>query len=247
MPDAKGENDVTEMGRLERVKEEFMQVVSHELRNPLQVIMGLVSLLRIDLKDPANQDEALRHLDLMKDQVAHVTALVEDVLMASRLSSGSLKLDLKRVDLVAILDQALSAYVDDPTHLWITCTRAPSPVWLMGDVRRLGQVVVNLLSNAGNHTPPGKRIWASVEVTAASALLKVEDEGIGIPSGQLEQVFSGFHRAGNVTNWRSGGIGLGLYISRNIARRHRGDLWAENRPGGGTIMCLRLPLDGQPA
>lgn len=72
--------------------------------------------------------------------------------------------------------------------------------------------------------------------------MQVEDEGIGIPPDQRERVFEGFLRAHNVSEWKSGGIGLGLYIARNPARRMGGDLWAENRPGGGTVACLRLPV-----
>jgi signal transduction histidine kinase len=106
----------------------------------------------------------------------------------------------------------------------------------------LGQAITNLLTNAQKYTPTGKAIHVTLSKRNGSALLKVEDEGVGIPPEDLEKVFAGFYRTPDVTKWQPGSVGLGLFISRGLVRRMGGDLWAENRPAGGTVMCMKMPL-----
>ncbi|MHB8757854.1 MAG: sensor histidine kinase, partial [Bacillota bacterium] len=113
--------------------------------------------------------------------------------------------------------------------------------------RRLIEVLTNLMSNAIKYTRPGGHIWVKAAVDGENVVARVEDDGIGIPEDQLDQVFEGFHRARNLTEHDPGGLGLGLFISRDISRRHGGDLWAANREGGGTVMNLKLPLVRQRA
>ena len=98
------------------------------------------------------------------------------------------------------------------------------------------------MTNAFSYSPRGTRVWIDVKADGGNAYVRVEDEGIGIPEGELEEVFSGFHRGSNLTRCDPVGSGLGLFVSREVARRHGGDLWAERRPGRGTFMVLRLPL-----
>lgn len=238
--------DITEMRKLERMKDEFLLVVSHELRNPLQIIGGLLQLLQLKLA-PAARERVSGNLATLSNQIYLLTSIVEDILTAYRIGSGRLTVHPSEVELNAIVRQAVASYSASATHRVTHLQDGVQPVLARADRQRVVQILHNLLSNAVKYTPDGKHIWVTVERRNGDALVKVEDEGIGIPPEQLERVFEGFHRAHEFSEWKSGGVGLGLYISRHLARKHGGDLWAQNRPGGGTAMVLRIPLAAKSA
>ena len=112
---------------------------------------------------------------------------------------------------------------------------------VMIDPVRVRQILTNILDNAIKYTPPGKRIWIDFTLSGNCTVVTVEDEGIGIPQGEIDRIFDQFYRASNVHGY-TGGIGLGLYVSRYLARMHGGDLWVKMRDKGGTIMSLCLPV-----
>jgi len=236
--------DITELRRLEKTREEFMQVVSHEIRNPLQVIMSLVQIAGLKLPTEARSSVG-GYLRSLHQQVTYLASLVDDILTAYRLGNGRMSISVSPVRLDSVLAEATGPYISQHNHEFETSYAVPDGLLVRADPRRVVQILCNLLSNAVKYTPEGRRIWVKAALDGDSVLVKVEDEGIGIPTDQLERVFEGFLRAHNVSDWKSGGIGLGLYISRNLARRMGGDLWAENRPGGGTVLCLRLLVDGE--
>ncbi len=233
--------DVSAMRTLERAKNNLMMVVSHELRNPLQVILGLLQLIPQRL-GPRCREAVLGYLDLLSSQVRHMNSLADEILTGYRLDSGRLPVDLSPVNWMEIVRKAMAPYLENSTHVWIEPDLDAEEIMVMGDELRLSQLIGNLLSNAVKFTPQGKRIEVRLWHNNSSTGLSVLDEGCGIPADDLDKVFEGFYRPARRSDWTSGGIGLGLYISRATARAHGGDLWAENRPGGGTIMCLRLPL-----
>lgn len=234
--------DVTSLRQLEAAKDDYLQVLAHELCNPLAAAMGLVQLVarRLGVRGDRRCQE---YLALAESELDRLNGLIADIITGYRVSGGHLPLDLGPVDLVDVLAQALRPYsLKAHRHRFIV-SPPPSPeIVVIGDARRLIEVISNLLSNAIKYSPSGRSIWISVAIQNGNAVVRVEDEGIGIPPDQLEKVFEGFYRATNLTNRQPGGLGLGLYISRDMARRHGGDLWAANRPGGGTAMCLKLPL-----
>lgn len=233
--------DVTELRRLERSKDEFLSVMAHELRNPLAAAAGLLQL-SIRRLAPEAEQQVGRHLRLALIELDRLGGLISDIITGYRVSSGRLPLKLERVDLGGIVRDSVAPYEGSSDHKWLVSPEvgADLPVW--GDGQRLTEVLANLFSNAVKYSPPSSRIWVHIDRCPDSVVVRVEDEGIGIPPDQLERVFDGFYRATNLNNRQPGGIGLGLYISRDVARRHGGDLWAETRPVGGTVMCLRLPL-----
>lgn len=235
--------DITEICRLEKAKDEFLLVISHELRNPLQVIKGLAQLMRLRVKgkDTANISA---NLDTLESQTEHVSHLVEDILTAYRLSAGRFTVNFKQVDMRDLLiDVVTGATISSPTHSFIVnIPKSPEKILVKGDYQRLSEIVRNLLSNAVKYSPNGTKVWVNVKVTEDHLRVDIEDEGVGIPPVDLERVFEGFYRGANPREWKSGGIGLGLFISRNLARLHGGDLWAENRSECGTRMCLKIPL-----
>lgn len=234
--------DVTEVRRLERAKEQFMQVVGHELRNPLTSIRGFVDLLEARLLPQAKDDRISKYVRLMRAEVERLAQLVNDLSTAYRVSSGRLALSFKPAEFGSVLAEAAAPYEVNPAGREVDVAPLTEPATVNGDHRRLVEVLTNLLSNAVKYTRPGGHVWVTAATVGDAVVAQVEDDGIGIPQNQLEQVFEGFHRVRNLTEHDPGGLGLGLFISRDIARRHGGDLWAENRPGGGTVMKLRLPL-----
>lgn len=236
--------DVTELRHLEHAKDELLQVLSHELRNPLQVIKGLLQMLRLKSQHLAKH-EIEQRLDLMDRQVNRLVYLVNDILAAHRASNPRFRMHFRPTDLAALLEKALSPFImNDSGHQIVV--EIPKHIPVTVNPEGISRVLNNLMSNALEYTPPGKHVWVSVQLEEGSVLLMVADEGVGIPPERIERVFDGFCRGERLADWRTGSIGVGLYVSRSIARRHGGDLWAEARPGGGTIMCLRLPLAQQP-
>jgi PAS domain S-box-containing protein len=234
--------DVTALRRLERAKDDFLQVLAHELRNPLAAAMGLVQLVTHRLGAEGNPRHT-EHLSLAESELKRLNDLINEIVVGYRVSEGRLPLELKPTNLVDVLTNAIRPYaLRLLDHKLIVSPPPVARLPIIGDAKRLTEIVANLLSNAIKYSPAGRWIWVSTAVEDQYVVVRVEDEGIGIPPDQLERVFEGFYRATNLTNRQPGGLGLGLFISRDVAKRHGGDLWAENRPGGGTTMCLKLPL-----
>ena len=233
-------HDVTKLRRMEAAKDQFMQVIAHELRNPLTAATGLIQL---SMRDSEVGDRPRVRLTQAMAELKKLGGLVDDVLTGYRVSSGLLPMEIRKTDLLEVARDAVNSFlsVGFEQHRLAASYSNEAPIEVQGDPRRLAQVITNLLSNATKYSPLYTAVELTVEPTADHVTLKVQDRGIGVPTGELEAIFQGFYRATNLADRRSGGVGLGLYISRDIARRHGGDLWAENRPGGGTTMCLRLP------
>jgi len=232
--------DVTELRRLERLKDEFMLVISHELRNPLQVILGQAQLMSLKMT-PEMRPVIGSSVESLTSQARLLSSLVDDLLNAYQVRNARLSIDLTTVDVRALTLSILEAQLVDTDHEW-SSSLGESEVLIVADPQRLSQAITNLVSNAKKYTPAGGHIRLELEKTRDAAILSVEDDGQGIPPQDLEKVFEGFYRTPDRAKWHSGSIGLGLFISRGLVRRMGGDLWAENRPGGGTVMRLKMPL-----
>lgn len=238
---------ITRLAELEHLRESVLQVLAHELRNPLAAASALVQLVagRVGASrpEPVDPEWLVERLRLAEVELERLRLLVNEVVVGYKVSRGALALDLEVLDLRGVAQEAVQSVevVGAAKGFSITIEPGP-PVTVDGDRRRLYDLLRSLLSNAVKYSNDGGRIWVSLSCDASAALVRVEDEGIGIPPDQLEKVFDLFAGARNLPHRHPEGIGLGLYVSREVARRHGGDLWAENRPGGGTVMCLRLPL-----
>ncbi len=235
-------HDITELRRLEKAKDEFLQVLAHELRNPLAAAFGLVQLSARKAKARPEGDPVAEYLRLAEIELSRLSGLVNDILTGYRVSSGRLSLLLRAINLADVIARALEPF-RSLFQARVVVSPLPRPeLPVLGDEERLAEVATNLLSNALKYSPEDTRVEIEVSVKGSTVEVRVLDRGVGIPPDQLEQVFSGFHRATNLSSRQPGGLGLGLYISRDIAERHGGRLWAENREGGGTILVLQLPL-----
>jgi len=231
-----------------RRKDEFLAVLGHELRNPLAPLRAGIDLLRGGHPPP----EHVEHIHAMLNrQLQHLTRLVDDLLDLSRITRGQIELRLAPVDLrtvVAASAELARAAIDRGRHeLVLDLDTLPLP--LQGDEERLTQIVANLLTNAAKYMQPGGRIAVQARRDGEAAVLRVRDDGFGIPAHALERVFDMFaqvpeHRDGS----GSSGLGIGLALSRRLAELHGGTLVANSEGLGlGSEFCLRLPLVPEPA
>jgi len=178
-----------------------------------------------------------------------MTVLTTHLLDVSRLERGALQLAPRATDLVAMVRAVTDALVVDPRRHPIAL-EAPAELWAHADVMRLEQVVTNLLDNAVRYSPGGGAIRVTLERVRAEdgadcAKLTVRDHGVGVPEAQREQIFDRFHRAhagAGDAGWAMGGLGLGLYIARQIVERHGGTIAHETPEGPGTRFVVTLPL-----
>ena len=225
-----------------RTKDEFLATVSHELRNPLNAILGWMRLLRSGKLDERKAERALATIE--RNTEAQL-ALVEDILDVSRIITGKLRIDLKPVS----LSQVMMAAVDTvrPTadargvHLDVLLDQAADQV--SGDPNRLQQVVWNLLSNAIKFTPRGGRVEARSERLDSNVQIRVRDTGKGIPADFLPHVFDRFRQAEAASTRTQGGLGLGLAIVRHLVEAHGGAVSVDSAgEGQGTTFVVSLPL-----
>ena len=227
----------------QQARDRFMATVSHEMRTPINAVMGYVDLLDLglagDLAEP--QREYVRRVRRSSRQLLD---LVNDVLDLTRAEFGHLEVDLVPVDVAPVVEEAVALLEEQAARKAIRLTVAPSagaapPV--SADRRRLRQILVNLLANAVKFTDRGL-VTLRVEHDADAARFVVEDSGIGINPEQLGRVFDEFFQADSKLTRRHDGAGLGLSISRRLARLMGGDLSAASEPGRGSTFTLRLPL-----
>jgi signal transduction histidine kinase len=220
-----------------RRQREFAADASHELRTPLTVIRASVDDLERHPKQPvANVGTALTDI---RDEVDHLTTMVEDLLLLARSDSGAIELERVSVDLGDVASSGASAMSLLASQRQVTLVVDPVPAEVQGDAARLRQLVSILVDNALRHAPSGSRVDVRVRTDAGNALLVVEDEGQGIRPEDLPRVFDRFYRAAGAPG---GGTGLGLAIAAWIVERHGGRIAAANRDPRGARFTVQLPL-----
>ncbi|MBM7112264.1 sensor histidine kinase [Archangium primigenium] len=229
-----------------RLREEFLSVASHELRTPLTPLKGFAALTLSRVEkggDFPERERTLKALRSMARQTDRLTRLVDDLLDTSRIQAGRFELECARVDLVPLVREVIERFELRGTEgLRFLFEEPEAPVEGVWDGPRLEQVVTNLLSNAVRYSPHGGTVRAAFHFAPEWVELRVRDEGIGIPPESLALLFQPFARASNATARHYGGLGLGLFICREIVQRHGGTIWAES-PGAqqGSCFHVRLP------
>ena len=225
-----------------RMKDEFLAVLSHELRTPLNAIVGYARLLRAGI---LTDEKAARGLETLERNATSLTQIVEDVLDVSRIVAGKLRLDVQPVELPLVIDNAVATVqpAADAKNIRVQTIVDPRVSPVSGDPNRLQQVVWNLLANAVKFTPRAGRVQIRLERVNSHVEIVVSDTGIGIPPEFLPHVFERFRQAEAGTTRKTGGLGLGLAIVRNIVEMHGGTVQAAS--GGqdqGSTFRVRLPL-----
>jgi PAS domain S-box-containing protein len=233
--------DATEQKNAERRKDEFLATLAHELRNPLAPIRtGLQALAR-----PGGEGTAASIRAIMERQLAQMVRLIDDLLDVSRISSGKVVLQRSRVDLRSISELAIEASLPFITagHHKFIADLPEAPVWVDGDPSRLAQVLSNLLNNAAKYTAEGGEIKLSLGTEEVHALVRVQDNGVGIPKEMLNEVFDMFTQVNRTLDRAQGGLGIGLSLVRRLTELHGGKVFAHSEGlGHGSVFTVRLPL-----
>jgi PAS domain S-box-containing protein len=236
-------SDFEDLKRALDARDDFISVASHELKTPMTALqLNLQGLRRQAMGAPVSTGQApmTDKVDKAIGHVQRLVRLVEELLDVSRITSGRLDLQLERCDLADVAREVADRMSDQ-------ATRAGSPVKLKADGRisgtwdriRIEQVITNLLSNAFRYAP-GEPVELCVDEVQGRASIRVRDGGPGIPEGDHERIFERFERASR--SRRHGGLGMGLYITREIARAHGGSIKVESEPGNGAEFIVELPL-----
>ena len=230
------------LAALARGKDEFLAMLAHELRNPLAPMRLAVSLLYPRLPDG---DRGRRYLAILDRQTATLTRLVEDLLDVERIRRGNIELRRERLDVGSVVQRALEAAraLIEPRRHEVSVILPTLALHVLGDVVRLEQIVINLLTNAAKYMEPGGRIDVTVALEGERVVLRVRDSGIGIAPEMLTRVFDLFEQGPRDLDRSQGGLGIGLTVVRNLVELHGGTIEAVSEGlGKGAELVVRLPL-----
>ena len=234
----------SEAERANRLKDEFLATISHELRNPLNAIMGWAHMLQLGKLNEANTERAV---ETIYRNAKSQSQLVSDLLDVSRIISGKLRLDMRAVDLIYIVNAAIDSIrpAADAKGILLQPLLDPAAGPISGDGDRLQQVVWNLLTNAVKFTPKGGKIQLKVQRINSHVEIVVSDSGVGINKEFLPYVFDRFRQADGSTTRIHGGLGLGLSIVRQLVDLHGGSVGVESKgEGKGATFTITLPFVG---
>jgi PAS domain S-box-containing protein len=230
-----------------RRKDEFLAMLSHELRNPLGPISG--SLFILDHVE-ADSKQALDARAIIERQVTHLTRLIDDLLDVTRITRGKVELQLERVELAELVRQTIADHRAgfEARGIRLEARIAPGPFWLDADPARLVQIASNVLGNAEKFTPPDGTVTVSVERHAGQVALRVRDTGAGIAPELIERLFEPFVQAPQTIDRSRGGLGLGLAMVRGLVELHGGTVQLVSEGAGhGTEVIVLLPIAQAPA
>jgi signal transduction histidine kinase len=230
-----------------QAKSEFLNMAVHELRTPITVLTGYLSLLADGAMGPA-PDSWTKPIDVLTAKTGELDKIVDDLLQVSRIESRVLPLVGAVIDLRKVVEDAVDRARPraDLLHAEISTKLPHDPVVVEADPLQLGRVLDNLINNALSYTVRPSRLAIRVSAESGRAVIRVEDNGVGIPREQHEKVFDRFFRSAGPIVVNVPGVGLGLYISRQLAEDHGGSLVVESStPGEGTVFALELPRADQ--
>lgn len=222
-------------------KSQFLAAMSHELRTPLNAIAGHTQLLQLGIHGPMTEAQ-LQALERIQRSGRHLLALINDILNFAKLESGSVRFREQDIDLPAAVSEVVTLLTPQLNARRLQCIVAPPPVDVhaLADPEKLDQILMNLLSNAIKFTPEGGRVTVEFDVEGATTRVHVTDSGSGVPVDRMEEIFEPFVQLRPDASTLTDGVGLGLSISRSLARGMGGDLLAANVPDGGARFTLVL-------
>jgi PAS domain S-box-containing protein/excisionase family DNA binding protein len=223
-------------------KDEFLATLAHELRNPLAPVRNALELLKIDR---GNEETIETVRGIMERQVNQMTRLVDDLLDLGRIARDKIELRKQRVDLASVVQSAVETsrpWIDSANHQ-LTITTSANPILVEVDPTRMAQVFSNLLNNSAKYTEPGGSILLQVERRGREAIVRVRDNGIGIPCDALAHVFEMFRQVDGSRERAQGGLGIGLTLVRRLVELHGGTVNAQSEGAGkGSEFVVRLPI-----
>ena len=236
-------HDVTGRYELDRSRREFVADVSHELRTPITGIKGAAETVLEYPDMPADMRE--NFLRMAIDECDRMTRLVSDLLVLSRLDNKRTNWQIESFDLLKLISHILDVMktdIESHRHT-LRCEYDETIPPIRGDKEKIGQVIINILSNAVKYTPDGGSITIDTENKGAYAVVSIKDNGIGVPEEDIPRLFERFYRVEKSRTSQTGGTGLGLAIAKEIICAHGGDITVESRVGEGTTMTVAIPFE----
>ncbi len=232
------QSTVSSLRELQQLREDYIAGITHDLRTPLTGLVGFTRTLR-RFGDSVAPEQRAQYLEVMERQANRLVAMVEDLLLAARMESGDVEpAERAPVDLAEVIAEVLALY-DEATLPRVEVVDAPPGLCAVGDRAQLSRIVQNLIDNALKYSDEGTNVALSLTRAGPSLELRVADRGEGIAPENLDRVFERFARGSS--GERRGSTGLGLFISRGIARGHGGDVSVESVLGEGSTFVVRLP------
>lgn len=235
-------HDVTELRRLERVRQDFVANVSHEFKTPLTAIQGFAeTLLSGALDDPTSNR---RFLEIIRTHAVRLAQLTNDLLKLARIEAGKLEVEFFPVGLIELIEGCAETTLLKASRKQITLEIEVPPGLppVRGDAGLLRDVLQNLLDNAIQYTPEGGHIRVTSDLRGREAVVTVSDTGIGIPTADKERIFERFYRVDAARSREAGGTGLGLSIAKHIVEAHGGHLWVDSTIGEGSKFSFSIPI-----
>ena len=235
-------HDVTELRRLERVRQDFVANVSHEFKTPLTAIQGFAETLFAGaIDDPQNNR---RFLEIIREHASRLARLTDDLLKLARIEAGKLEIEFSPVGVTELVESCSETTLLKATRKQIALEIEipPGLPAMRGDPSLLHEVLQNLLDNAIQYTGAGGHICVSASVCDHEAVVSVSDTGIGIPLAAQERIFERFYRVDAARSREAGGTGLGLSIARHIVEAHGGRIWVDSEVGSGSQFSFAIPL-----
>ncbi len=233
--------DITERHRLERLRQDFLAMVSHDLRSPLTAVrffLQMISQGTYGEMSPTFQKATTR----AESSVDLMVSLVNDLLDTEQIQSGDLKLEIRATSTGTIVDRAIAACQGSAKTAEVELETDVTNDGLDADEERLVRVIVNLVGNAIKFSPPGSKITVHAGIEGTGFLFRVQDRGPGIPEHLQKVIFERYRQLDQPSETKSRGVGLGLSICKALVEKHKGKIWVESKPGEGSTFCFSIPM-----
>lgn len=235
--------DITKEFEVDMMKSEFVSTVSHELRTPLASILGFTELI---LNRELKPDRQQKYLTTIYNEAKRLTALINDFLDIQRMEAGKQSYEKKFINLKLILDKVVESQRIHTDHHQISIIDESNQAHILGDRDKIEQVFTNLINNSIKYSPNGGNIEIKLYHQEDRVFVDIKDQGLGIPEGSMQKLFSRFYRIDNSDRRRIGGTGLGLAIVQEIMKAHNGEVFVQSQYGSGSTFTCSFPhMPGQ--
>lgn len=237
--------DITALNAINRMRANFVSMVSHEMRMPLNTLNGFLEIVAEEQAGPLNEKQ-VEFLGYARTSTRQLVTLVEDIMLISKADSGQFTLRLGDVDPAILIQQSLQAVHPSAQQagMRVVCSAEPTLPLLRADEARVRQVFGNLLGNAIKYSPENGVVRVYAQLNGDAVRFSVSDEGNGVPAADHARVFERFYQSENASASHYGGYGLGLAIAKLIVEQHGGRIWVESQEGAGATFCFTIPIAG---
>jgi signal transduction histidine kinase len=236
-------HDITERKNIERMKQEFVAMVSHDLRTPLTSIQGFLTLLETGMYGELNEGGA-QNLSIAESNISRLIALINDLLDIEKMESGKLQMDLRECPLSEVFDRSVGGVVGFAEQQQIKLAMGDTNLVALADRDRLVQVLINLISNAIKFSPKDSLVRVEAVQIDDFVEVRVADKGRGVPPEYRDVIFERFQQVKSTDATKKGGSGLGLAICKAIVEGHGGTIGVISEEGKGSTFWFRVPLQG---